>query len=530
MTDQHATKMTARLFDFLHRRTPWHRRLWSIGTVLGLHEVVEYSRIRREASVPPDGLKYVAATMRREITLDPGAAPFVRDLDEILERGDRIDPNDENKLEHLARRVDDGYLGRWIAAVASGQPPPVERTSRSIASHLLDKGFSSDHLYRWLDADRHRYEQPDLARVLAEAELMCQTTAARSYEVLVPCFIPGDPTRLPPAVRWLDAEETAAALDKLRPGQRKPRQGGAFAIQVTERDPWAAVEAANELIARVAARVQVGRPGADTVRTAGLAYVMGNGREFRLQPPRRQLDVHALHRQGAVFDVDPADSRRLDDALELAAYLETGSAGAAVTGGWAAVEGLLLHRGERRHVAAADRLASIVAGSVGRAELTPLAFAHQEHGNDDLASQLQSMDAMSSNYERVRRTEQHLRDGRRLAVASASDEAALERLTGILADPRGDLGRIRRYVEETFRRLYNQRNLVMHGGSFRSIALSATLRTAPPLVGAGLDRIVHAQLGSQQPMTPLSLSARAEAELELLGSDGASWIVDLLGR
>jgi hypothetical protein len=468
--------------------------------------------------------------MRREIALDPGAALFVRDLDEILARGDKIGVNDENKLEHLARRVDDGYLARWIAAVDSGRAPPVERTSRSVATHLLDKGFSSDHLYRWLDADRHRGPAPDLARILAEANLMCRTTAARSYEVVVPCFIPGDPTRLPPAVRWLDAEQTAATLDKLRPGQRKPRQGGAFAIQVTGRDPWAAVEAANELIARVSARVQVGRPGSDLVRTAGVAYVTGNGREFQLRPPRRQLDVHALHRQGAVFDVDPADSRQLDDALELAAYLETGSAGAAVTGGWAAIEGLLLHAGERGHVAAADRLAAIVACSVGRAELTPLAFAHQAHGSDDLASQLQAMDVTSSNYERVRLTEQHLRDGHRLALASASDEAALDRVTGILGNARADIGRIRQYVQDTFRRLYNQRNLVMHGGSFRSIALSATLRTAPPLVGAGLDRIVHAQLGARQPMDPLSLSARAEAELDLLGSDGASWIVDLLGR
>jgi hypothetical protein len=251
-------------------------------------------------------------------------------------------------------------------------------------------------------------------------------------------------------VRWLDAEQTAATLDKLRPGQRKPRQGGAFAIQVTGRDPWAAVEAANELIARVSARVQVGRPGSDLVRTAGVAYVTGNGREFQLRPPRRQLDVHALHRQGAVFDVDPADSRQLDDALELAAYLETGSAGAAVTGGWAAIEGLLLHAGERGHVAAADRLAAIVACSVGRAELTPLAFAHQAHGSDDLASQLQAMDVTSSNYERVRLTEQHLRDGHRLALASASDEAALDRVTGILGNARADIGRIRQYVQDTF--------------------------------------------------------------------------------
>lgn len=32
----HAARTTCRLFDFLHRRTPWPRRLWGIGTVLGL--------------------------------------------------------------------------------------------------------------------------------------------------------------------------------------------------------------------------------------------------------------------------------------------------------------------------------------------------------------------------------------------------------------------------------------------------------------------------------------------------------------
>jgi hypothetical protein len=518
------------LFDFLHRRTPWHRRLWSIGTFLGLEEVVEYSRVRREANLPPDGLKHVAASMRREIALDPGAAPVADQISKILQRAERIDGNDENALEHLAQRVDDGYLSRWATAIAADTLPPVERTARSIASHLLDKGFSSDHLYRWLDADRHRHGEPDLARVLAEAAAMSSATVIPSYEVLVPCSIPGRPTRLPAAVRWMDAAEVAREIAKLRPDEPKPRQGGAFLLKVTERDPWAAVEAANELIARVAARVQLGRPGPGVVRATGVAYVVGSDREFHLRPPRRQLDVHALHRQGAVFDVDPGDSRQLDDALELAAYLETGSAGAAITGGWAAVEGLLLHPGERGHVVAADRLANIVACSVGRAELTPLAFAHEKHGDDDLASRLRDMDATSSNYERVRLVERHLRSESALIVASASDSAALDRVRAILSNPQDELSRITHYVQDTFRRLYNQRNLVMHGGSFRSLALTATLRTAPPLVGAGLDRIVHAQLGAERSSSPLALSARAETELGLLDTPGASLIVDLLGR
>jgi hypothetical protein len=497
--------------------------------VLGLHEVVEYSRVRREANLPTEGLKFVAGRMRREIALDPGSAPFLEDIDQILERADRISPSDENRLEHLAHRVDDAYLDRWAVAMGTEPPPAVERTSRSVAAHLLDKGFSPDHLYRWLDADRHSHDRPDLVRILRHAEHMCKTTAARSYEVVVPCFIPGQPNRLPAAVRWMDAETTAQRIKELNPDS-KLRQGGAFVINVIERDPWAAVEAGKDLIARVAARVQVGRPGTETLRTTGIAFVSGNPREFELQPPRRQLDIHALHRQGAIFDVDPVDFHALDDALELAAYLETGSAGAAVTGGWAAVEGLLLYLGEKSHVMAADRLAGVVACSVGRAELTPLAFQHQSNANDDLATELQEMGNVSSSYDRVRLVEQHLRAGGTLVLNSTSDVAALDRVVAMITDTKNELSRIRDYVGDTFRRLYNQRNLVMHGGSFRSVVLPATLRTAPALVGAGLDRIVHAQLRSEHPLTPLALAARAEVELSLLGTDGASWIVDLLGR
>lgn len=172
----HAVLTATRLFEFLHRRTPWHRRLWGIGTCLSLKEVVEYSTTRREAGLPPEGLKYVAEASRREVANDPGAAPFAARLDTILARGERLDANAEYQLEHLAERVDEGYLGRWATAIESGTQPPVEQTARSIATRPLDKGFSSDHLYRWLDADRHHNEKPHLTRILTEASEMCETT------------------------------------------------------------------------------------------------------------------------------------------------------------------------------------------------------------------------------------------------------------------------------------------------------------------------------------------------------------------
>ena len=37
------TTLLARMRDYFALRTPWHRRLWTIGTVLGLREVQEYA-------------------------------------------------------------------------------------------------------------------------------------------------------------------------------------------------------------------------------------------------------------------------------------------------------------------------------------------------------------------------------------------------------------------------------------------------------------------------------------------------------
>jgi hypothetical protein len=77
-----------------------------------------------------------------------------------------------------------------------------------------------------------------------------------------------------------------------------------------------------------------------------------------------------------------------------------------------------------------------------------------------------------------------------------------------------------------FRRFYRQRNLVLHGGRTGAAALRASLRTVAPLVGAGMDRIVHAHLvrGSH----PLDLAARARFEIARAGSRDAPSLTSLL--
>lgn len=97
-----------------------------------------------------------------------------------------------------------------------------------------------------------------------------------------------------------------------------------------------------------------------------------------------------------------------------------------------------------------------------------------------------------------------------------------------MTDPAAHLSRIRSYVTESLRRLYNQRNTIVHAGSLRSVVLPATVRTSLSLVGAGLDRIVHTLLQTNGELAPLSLVARAETELRLVGQAGGRDLGSLL--
>ncbi len=119
--------------------------------------------------------------------------------------------------------------------------------------------------------------------------------------------------------------------------------------------------------------------------------------------------------------------------------------------------------------------------------------------------------------------------GQTTSFLNPSDQAAAERVAEIIADPRGVLSSVTTYVEEAIRRLYRQRNLVLHAGITDSVAMQPTLRTVPPLVGAGFDRLVHDALSSGQ-SEPLRLVARGRTELELCGEDGGSPTWDLLGH
>ena len=132
-------------------------------------------------------------------------------------------------------------------------------------------------------------------------------------------------------------------------------------------------------------------------------------------------------------------------------------------------------------------MAALVTCSIPRAELTPLSYAVQR-GGGAIADQLK---AITENRDRCELLATAIKAGNPISVNDASDVAALSRLERILAAPDTRLKDLQSHLEVGFRRLYRQRNLVLHGGKTGAVALRSCTRTIAPLVGAGMDRIAH---------------------------------------
>ena len=517
----------ARLLDYFGRRTNWQRRLWNPGTVTVLQETLEAVDLlasgHRAATV-----KELAQMAQRRSGPDLGVGPSaVRSALTATLRKLQESPRSpiaRHQLDQLLSGITRDYLAHW-SQVLSSEPEALapEAASRTLAGHLLGLGFSPDYLHRWVTWLAKRRNPASLAEVFGEAEEVA-LRQPRLWDVLVPFIaLARYGQQMPP--EWLDTAATTRWLSQNAPTAMLRHNGG-FLLQLKAHDPWAAVEEAGDLIESLAARVTVGQPGSPSFVPHTEAIIAGSTKTFPLGRPRRQVDVHALQRQNALFSaVEPALTGRLRSAIDLVAPLETGAPGAAIAGGWAALEAVLA-RPETAAKGIAEDFAALVACSLPRAELTPLTYAYTAQNDDQLSEELSRA---SSNLERCSLMGTAIEQGVRARLQKPSDQAAVERVRGILADPSAVLCRVTTYVNEALQRLYRQRNLVLHAGKTDSVAISSALRTVPPLIGAGLDRLVHDALATGQ-SEPLRLVARARIALQHCGKEGGTKPWDLLGH
>lgn len=517
--------LIARLLDYFGRRTDWQRRLWNPGTITVLAETVEALEFLESGHLREASVKEVLATARKRAGPDLGIGP--NGLRNAIQESLAAGPKDAllgYKLEHLLDGVESGYLARWAKALAEDpEQLGTEAASRYLAGHLLGLGFSPEALHRWATWLSHQNPQT-LSEVFVAAEEKAQQEP-REWDVLIPITsIDHSGQQMPP--EWIEQQEVRSWLDALGSSPRPVRHAGGFLLKQTALDPWTAVEIASDVVESLAARVAVGMPGHSRFSTAQHAYVAGTSDPYSLARPRRQVDIHCLKRQNALYSIsEPALEGRLRSAIDLLTPLETGAPGAAIAGGWAAIEAILA-RPDTPNVQAASDMATLVACSFPRAELTPLTYSYENEHNDSVAHQIS---AAASNKERCAVLGAAIAQGNSQEFVQPSDSAAVDRIRAILTEPKQALLRVTDYVSEAIRRLYRQRNLVLHAGITNSVAMNSTLSTAPPLVGAGFDRLVHDALvaGNSE---PLRLVARAQVELSLCDTDRSRHVWDLLGQ
>ena len=511
------------MLDFFDSRSPWNRRLWNVGLSLTLREVLEAAEAVSAGVLSEGSMGFLANAAQKMVGTDPGAG--TDEERKLLQRAVKKDVHPESLKYQIVKeqesRLRDEYLTRWARALRRPRPPRAEHAARAVASHLLDTGYSSDFLHGWWKYRlTHEAGIRSLADVVDDAQQLALRTE-RSFDVMVPvsrAIRLANSAKPPP--EWRSPAEISEWLRANNFDVEGVRQDGGLLFRIGALDADAAVARVSELLDQLAARFAIGTKRDLTL--LGQVWIKGMTTPDRLDRVKRGVWVKALERENQLFDVH--STGRIDAAIELLSHLQSSSPGAAVAGGWAAIEALLSEPGSDR-VEAADRLATLVACSYPRAELTALSYDVSRTDRGFAAR----LEGVPENRRRCDIVAEALLTGTLVANRlGGSVSAAATRTLEMLRHPRKTLALVQEHASNALRRLYRQRNMVLHGARMDAVALRASLRTAAPLVGAGIDRIIHAHYVGN--VAPLPLTARAQIALATIGTDGGPRITTLLDK
>ena len=506
-----------RLLEFLSPNPPWNRSLWTTGLVLELGELYEASDALRTGTLSESSVRRICSTIQRKAGRDPALSEVEKGhLRQQIGQVPKAGSPAHYAVAQMAALIGTDYLRRW-AVVVAGAGFTVERFARSVASHLLDAGFSASYLHQLIKGYLGGGDRT-LSDLCEDLHAELNRSPSRTFEVLLAFHKP--PKLAYPAPQgWLRNNDVAKWLDDHGFDTSNVRAPAGIVLTVFARDAPGAAQAARAMSDRFSARARIAT-GVPLDRQPWL-WVAGDVAPIALTSESRGVRVRELHREGQTFSAAGA-TESVDAAIELLAHLEESSPPAAVAGGWAAIEGLLADASDRS--VAADNLAALVACSFPRAELTALSY---HAAKEDLGMQ-QQLDGIESNRDRSMLMARLILNDTLPPLKGSADRAAVERVKKVLSEPSRELSTIKDSIAEAFHRLYRQRNLILHGGRLDSVALTASLRTVAKLAGAGMDRITHGHY--VQKLRPLELVARANLAIALIKPDSALSCVDLLER
>lgn len=508
--DSYSADVVTRTHELLHPRTKWSRALWDLGLVLSLTELDEAAAGVQIAALSNSALKSQAVVVRSKLHSDPGSgsAQERAALDDLLTQTISAGGANHGQLKLWTELIRKNYLARWHAAMESDQKPSRERAARAFASHMLDAGFHGNAVKNWLSAEVMGQEDFTASMMFERAQSLFEA-AEKSFEFGALFAIA--PGLAPDAENFRSAQKMHSWL--AANGSPASNQFGGLVFSVLARDEYSALSKANDVLERISARSHIGSKR--RLEFADRLFMGGYPTAVKVDRSRG-AEMRSLERQSKVLLFD--ENREIDSALELASHLNTSAGAVAIAGGWSAIEFLLAAPGDEDKAITARRLANLVACAWPRAELTTIAArrTRQSRPRDEMGQELFEL---QTNRERAERIRQSIESEVQLELRWSTDRLAARRVAKLLRSPHTQLNRIRSIAAGVFRQTYTQRNLALHGGQTDSHVMDAVLRVASPLIGAGIDRLVHARLVSGT--MPVELAARAKFEIDRAGTADA---------
>lgn len=499
-------KSAYRLLEFFSKNTPWHRSLWGVGLPLAVYELYEAYTVMQQGHLSEGSINRMVSSLLKRFGQNPCVSQAEKQhLRILLHTPIRANSIEHYGLKSLADTISEDYLSRWEQHTSSFPNFSVELFSREVAAYLLDLGFSEQFLYHITINSIHSSDQFSLTNLCNTLQEAVLNNEPKEFKALLAFKkIPVGHGTGNSSAQWMYREDVTAWLKNNNFSTSKVRAPAAILIKTQARDPIGAAEAVRYEAERYAARARLGT--GKPLDFTDYFWIENHSTPFPLIEESRGVRVKGLNRENMIFQND--SSLNINAALELLAHLEHSSPSAAVSGGWAAIEGLLSSPNNRS--TAADNLAILTACSFPRAELTQLSYSLEK----EYPSQYLELKNAQSNKQRCLILAAMIQQDTFPKLCFETDMVSLDRLKKLLTNPKSQLQTIQNEISDSFHRLYRQRNLILHGARLNSVSLMASLRTVSKLTGAGLDRITHSFY--TQNTNPLELVAKTKLALATL--------------
>lgn len=510
----------------------WHRSLWAVALVTNLDELVEAARhtwsgvlSRSHALADFKSSALRACSRDPGIGPDPGSTKVADAIKRVTSNPDADSKNAAAEVEAWRHKIGRNYLRNWAAFLEGGglEESNVEMCARSVVSHLRSLGYSRAHIQGWLT---ERGDSRSIAALAREAAGHLDGRT-REYQFTVAS---DELAKVSKREKTLEVIELNGESNPFQAAENVDgfdlsnlTQNRAVQISCHAPDPFSALTILQLRIDRIMTRLALAE---GRIRKPVYPVVLETGsakpKLWKLEDPGKLIQIPDLTHWNLITDLE---SKALADTLTETLHLLTPQLqvahGVSLATLWASCEALLGRTGQGGHLVA-PRMAAILACAYPR----QLAF--------DLLQRAKKL--KQSGVKLEARTE-----GRSPAVVlrefwediaandpgftEPADQAAYFRFRATIANPKAQLKRVRKYLEELLLRLYYHRNFVMHSAKTNTVSLNDVAGVAPVIVAAALSEMVS---GIAREVAPGALADRAAIELDLLGTDAAKPLISLL--